>query len=293
MSTAVLDLPPTRDARASSRRLLTRVRRNRSAAIGIVLTLVVALVVLVGPFFTSRSPLATAPANALRQPLSGSILGTDELGRDVLSRILYAGRLTMLMALTAVGISMILGAALGYIAGYVGRGTDTVIMRIMDALMAFPPLLLAVLVAGSLGSGVSGAVAAIGVMGIPAFARVARAEALRIRPLEYVEAATLAGVVPARVLSRHVVRNGLAPVIVLAASSVAHAILTAAALDFLGLGAAPPAPTWGGMLKSGFPYVQQDAWLGIVAGAAIALAALAFVFLGDGLRDILDPRLDR
>jgi ABC-type dipeptide/oligopeptide/nickel transport system permease subunit len=292
MSTAVVDVSTHTRPGVASRRWIRRLRGSRISLLGLILGCLLAAVVVVGPLIVRRDPLATVPGSALRPPLSASLLGTDELGRDVLSRLLHAGLLTLLMAVVAVGISVVAGATLGYVAGYVGGLVDTIIMRIMDSLMAFPPLLLAVLVAGSLGSGVSGAVAAIGLMGVPAFARVARAEALRIGPLEYVQAAKVAGVVDSRILSRHVVRNGLAPVIVLAAASMAHAILTAAALDFLGLGAAPPAPTWGGMLQSGFPYVLQDAWLGIIPGGAIAITALAFVFIGDGLRDVLDPRLD-
>jgi ABC-type dipeptide/oligopeptide/nickel transport system permease subunit len=245
-----------------------------------------------GPLIWTESPNAITGL-----PLEGRSaahpLGTDELGRDELARLLYGGRVSLLVALVAVGIGLGGGTVIGLAAGHFGGRFDSVVMRVMDGLQAFPALLLAVMIAAALGPGLWKVMAAIGIAIIPEFARLARSQALRVRHLDYVVAGRLAGAHELSIVARHVLPNSVSAIIIFAATSSAQAILAEAGLAFIGLGAAPPTADWGAMLQSGYSYISLNPWLVIYPGAAIALTTLGCVFLGDGLRDKLDPRTTR
>jgi peptide/nickel transport system permease protein len=227
----------------------------------------------------------------VRPPDREHLLGSDELGRDILSRLVYGARVSLAVGVLSVGISLLIGVSLGLVAGYRGGWLDEVIMRLMDGLLAFPALVLALAITAALGPSLGNAMIAIGIVGIPGFARLVRGQVLSIRALEFVEAARAAGLSDRRIILRHVAPNVLAPIIVHASLRIAFAVLTEASLSFLGLGAQPPTPSWGSMLNAGREYLEMAPWLSVAPGAAIFITTLSFNFLGDGLRDALDPRL--
>jgi peptide/nickel transport system permease protein len=216
--------------------------------------------------------------------------GTDDLGRDVFSRVILAVPVSLEVGAIAVGISLLVGTTVGVLAGFYGRFVDTVLMRAMDTLFAFPAVLLAVAIVAVLGPGLGHAMIAIGVAYTPIFARIARGSVLIVRESVYVRAVRSLGATDLRLLRLHVLPNILAPIIVQTSLSFAFAILSEAALSFLGLGVQPPRPSWGVMLSDGRDYVQQAPWMGIFPGLAIVVTVMAFNFLGDGLRDALDPQ---
>ncbi|HEY7909380.1 MAG TPA: ABC transporter permease, partial [Thermomicrobiales bacterium] len=213
------------------------------------------------------------------------------LGRDTLSRVIYGARISLEVGIIAVGISLVIGVLLGLIAGYTGGATDAIIMRIMDGLLAFPALVLALAITAMLGPSLSNVMLAIGITGIPSFARLVRGQVLTTKQLEYVQAAQSVGASDWRLMLRHILPNILAPIIVQASISVAAAILAEAGLSFLGLGIQPPTASWGSMLNVAKGYLSRTAWLAIAPGTAIFVTVLGFNFLGDAIRDVLDPRL--
>lgn len=259
--------------------------------IGAVIVLIVVICALFASVIAPENPGLPVLTATLKSPQSGHWFGTDELGRDVFGRIVHGARVSLRVAALAVGITMLFGVPIGLIAGFWGRYVDAVLMRLMDAIQAFPMILLAIAIASTLGPGITNATIAIGVVGIPGVARLARGETLRVKSAEYVTAARASGSGTGRILIRHILPNGAAPLIVAAANGGAAAILTEAALSFVGLGAAPPNPSWGSMLQQGYPYVSLAPWLSIFPGLAISLTTFGFIFLGDGLRDIFDPKL--
>lgn len=224
-------------------------------------------------------------------PSSTHWLGTDDLGRDVLSRLIFGSRVSLQVGLIAVGIAVSAGTTLGLIAGYAGGIIDEVIMRINDALQAFPSLVLALAITAALGPSINNAMIAIGVVSTPIMARLARGQTLTTRETEYVAAARVIGARPIRIMARHILPNIAAPIIVQATLLIAVAIIIEASLSFLGVGVRPPTATWGGMLRTGQQYLGVAPWLGFTPGVAIFFTVLAFNFLGDGLRRALDPRL--
>jgi peptide/nickel transport system permease protein len=230
---------------------------------------------------------------ALRRspPGDGYLLGTDEFGRDILSRVILGTRVALLVAFLAVGIALVVGTTIGLVAGFVGGWLDEVLMRIMDVLLAFPYLLLAVAIVAALGPGVTNTTLAVGIWATPSFARIVRGQTLALRRREFVLAARALGASAPRLMWRHVLPNIVAPVIVFATLYMANAILLEAALSFLGLGVQPPQPSWGLMISSGRDFLRVAPHVATVPGLAIMLAVLAFNLLGDGLRDALDPRL--
>ncbi|MGC5051483.1 ABC transporter permease [Micromonospora sp. DT48] len=271
-------------------RALSALRRDPLALTGS-LVLVVLVVVGVGGAWLAPSGINEVDVDRMLQPPSWAHpFGTDELGRDVLSRVMVAARVSLQVGLVSVGIALTVGVTLGLFAGYYRGWLDNVVMRCMDVLFAFPVLLLAVAIVAVLGPGLLTAMVAIGVVYTPIFARVTRAGVLSVREQVFVRAAVSVGASDLRIMRRHVLPNIAAPLIVQTSLSLAFAILSEAALSFLGLGVQPPDPAWGRMLFDGRGFVTEAWWLGVFPGAAIFLTVLAFNLVGDALRDVLDPR---
>lgn len=268
-----------------------RLWRSRVALAGLAILLAMGLLALLAPWIAPYDPLAIDLPNQLQPPSLAHWLGTDLLGRDILSRLLYGGRATLVTALVAVGISAGFGVLLGLASGFYGGLVDSCLMRLVDMLLAFPRILLALTVVALLGVGLGNVMVAVGIAGISGYARVVRGVVLSAREQVYVEAARLVGCNNARILFRHVLPNVLAPVIVLATVDIAHALLSASSLSFLGLGAQPPTPEWGLMLNEGRAYLRVAPWVTTVPGLTIMLTVLSVNVFGDGLRDALDPRL--
>jgi peptide/nickel transport system permease protein len=243
------------------------------------------------PLITSYDPLDVNVKHRLLSPSLNHLFGTDQLGRDVFSRVIHGTRISLRVGFISVLISFIIGALLGITAGYFGKSIDNAIMAINDVMLAFPGLLLAIAIVGILGPGINNVMIAVGIGGIPDYIRVARNQTLTIRNLDYVQAATALGSGRIRILARHILPNIVAPLIILAAMGFAGAILASAALSFIGLGAQPPSPEWGAMLSIGRSNIRGAWWLATFPGIAITITVLAINILGDGLRDTFDPRL--
>lgn len=256
------------------------------------LLLALALTALLAPWLAPHNPLAVEPDQARLGPGAGHLLGTDELGRDVLSRVIWGGRISLPVAFVAVAVGLSIGGSAGVVAGYRGGTADLVLMRLVDAILAFPALILAIALVAALGPKLQNAMIAIGIVQIPVYARLTRAQVLQLKALDFVTAARALGASPLRIIGRHLLPNLLNPLIVQVSLSAAFAMLAEATLSFLGLSAPPPAPDWGFMINTGQSYlVNGDWWLTVAPGAAICLAVFGFNWLGDSLRDALDPRL--
>jgi peptide/nickel transport system permease protein len=275
---------PEQSARA---RFLRRFRRQVPALIALGYLVLVVLSALCAPLLATHDPLQQNLSGVLQPPGGGHVLGTDDLGRDVFSRALYAGRISLVAAAQAVAVAVVLGVVPGLIAGYAGRRVDAVIMRVTDALMSFPPLILAIAFVGVLGPSLTNAMFVIGVIFAPRFVRLVRGTVLSIREETFIEASRAIGTPTARVIRRHVLPNALSPLIVQISLTAAMAMLAEASLSFLGLGVQPPDASWGSMIERGFRYTAAAPWLTIFPGLLIALTVLAFNLLGDGLRDSL------
>jgi peptide/nickel transport system permease protein len=261
--------------------------------VGLVLILLFVLTAIFADLIAPHDPYLIAPAKALQGPSSDFLLGTDELGRDVLTRLLVGARITLVITLGAVMLSLGAGGSLGLIAGFYGGRVDTAIMRGVDVLMAMPGFLLAIGIIAALGVGTSNLIIAVGIYSIPAFARIARGSTLSVKAEEYIVAARAIGMSSGRIILGHILPNILPPLIVQISLRMATAILTASGLSFLGLGPQPPTPEWGAMLSAGRDYMTLAPLFVAVPGLAILLVTLSFNLLGDGLRDALDPRLKR
>ena len=270
---------------------IKRVLRVRLAAVSLAIIVLAVGTALFAAALAPENPTKAQLTQTLRAPSLAHPMGTDDLGRDVLSRIIYGARASLIAGVVATGIALLIGTALGIISGYALGMVDTVVSRVMDALLAFPGLILALAITAALGPSLVNAMIAIGIVGIPRFARLARAQVLAVREREYVEAVRALGASNARILLRHIAPNILTPVIIQTSLSVAFAILTEASLSFLGLGVQPPTPSWGFMLNQGRDYIAQAPWLAVFPGIAIFLVVMAFNLLGDAIRDALDPRL--
>lgn len=270
--------------------LFARYRSNSKAVAGSVLIGLLIVVGVFGPLFVSLEQAnALDVANRFQPPGPAHPMGTDHLGRDVLLRIVLGARISLYIGGLSVGIATAAGVPLGAVAGYVGGNVDDAIMRTMDVLMSFPPILLALTVVAVLGPSLTNAMIAIGVTYVPYFARVTRSEVVSVVEEDFVEAARALGERDSRVLFREVLPNAAAPIIVQASISLAFAILAAAGLSFLGLGAQPPQPSWGLMIRQSKQYLAQAPWMAIFPGLGIATTVLGFNLLGDGIRDVLDP----
>jgi peptide/nickel transport system permease protein len=283
-----LELPPAGPARPS---LMRQLARDRTALIGLVILVTMAAVTVLGPILVPSDPDAQDVAHRFAAPSAAHPLGTDNLGRDELTRILYGGRVSLLTALAVGALVIAIGVAVGAVSGFAGGLVDGVIMRIVDVVLAFPSLLLALAVAGFLGPGlVHLAIAMVAVWWVE-YARLVRGLVLAIKERPFVEAARAVGLPPWRVAVRHVLPNLLPPVIVLATLRTGSLLLALAGLSFLGLGIAPPTPEWGAMLNDAQDYLANASQLMLYPGLAITIAVLGFNLLGDGLRDVLDPTL--
>ncbi|MGE3269223.1 MAG: ABC transporter permease [Chloroflexota bacterium] len=267
--------------------------RSRAAVFGLALTLLFILTAILAPVLAPHDPTAFTLGQQLKPPSATNLLGTDELGRDIFSRILWGARITLLITLGAVLVSLVIGTALGIVAGFLGGWTDTLIMRVMDILLAMPGFLLAIAIIAALGAGTLNVVIAVGVFSIPAFARVARGSTLSVKQQDYVLSSRALGASPVGIMWRHILPNVTPPLVVQTTLRLATAILTASGLSFLGLGPQPPTPEWGAMLSTGRNLITSSPQLATIPGLAILLVAIGFNLLGDGLRDALDPRLKR
>lgn len=268
-----------------------RFLRHRSGMIGAVIVLILILTAIFGTTLAPYAPNEMSFGDAFAPPGLEHPMGADDFGRDTLSRIMYGARVSLTVGVISVGLAATVGTLLGMIAGYGTRILDEIIMRIMDVMFAFPTILLALAIMAILGKGVVNAMIAIGIVYIPIFARIARGAVLGIKNEEFVTAARSMGAGDAHILARHIFPNILAPIIVETSLSLSFAILAEAALSFFGLGTQPPDPSWGRMLSEGRGFFRQSFWLGIFPGLAIMISVMGFNFLGDGLRDVLDPRL--
>ena len=267
-----------------------RLVRNRLAMFGAAVLAVVIVMGVFGPQIAPYDPNGMDFVARFAPPSAAHLLGTDDFGRDIFSRIIHGARVSLLVGLVAVGLAATVGTTLGLLAGYSNRVVDEVIMRAMDVLYAFPAILLALAILAALGRGVGNAMIAIGVVYIPIFARITRGAVLTVRNEEFITAARTLGAGDIRILFQHILPNVMAPVIVETTLSLAFAILAEAALSFFGLGTQPPDPSWGRMLSEGRSFFRQSVWMGIFPGLAIMLTVMGFNFLGDGLRDAIDPR---
>src|SRR5580765_291424 len=279
------------DAPAVRAGVARRLARQRGAMVGAVILAVLALVAVGAPRLASRDPIRTAPREALQPPGARYLLGTDQFGRDVASRVLHGARLSLTVGLIAVGIAVVIGVPIGLVSGFYGGRLDVFAMRVMDVLLAFPGILLALAIVGVLSPGLGNVMIAVGLAAVPTYARLTRASVLSARELLYVEAARAMGGRDRVILARYILPNVVAPLIVTSTLGLGTAILSAAALSFLGLGSPPPTPEWGRMLSEGRDYLREAWWISTFPGLAIMLTVLAMNLLGDGLRDVLDPRL--
>ncbi|MCD6466863.1 MAG: ABC transporter permease [Methanomicrobia archaeon] len=278
--------------------IIKQLRKNKTAMIGLVMLLAIFILCIGAPIFAPHDPYdadldrGNKPGFWSDDCIPGYYLGTDYLGRDLLSRILYGGRVTLSVGFVALGFALIAGTSMGMAAGYFGGKIDSILMRIVDILFAYPALLLALVIAGTLGRGIDKAMLAIGVVYTPQMARVMRGAVLTIKETEYIEAEHAIGSSTSRIIFKHVLPNSMAPIIVYSTLMLATAILDAAALGFLGVGAQSPSPEWGLALSIARRYLVTGAWWSATfPGVAILLSVISLNLLGDGLRDALDPRL--
>ena len=273
-----------------ARRALRRLLRRRGAMLGLVIVVFFALLAVFAYSIAPYDPIATSWSAVRKAPSAQYLFGTDEIGRDVLSRVIWGARASLMAGLVSVCISMALGVPIGLLAGYVGGWTDSLISRFTDAMLAVPFLILAIALAAFLGPSLSNAMVAIGVSAMPVFIRLTRAQVLAVKVEDFVEAARAVGNPHWRIALRHILPNVLPPLIVQSTLAIAAAIIAEASLSFLGLGQQPPAPSWGSMLNTAKNYVDNSPWMAIWPGLSIFLLVLSFNLLGDGLRDALDPK---
>ncbi len=283
-------VPVVRAARRERSKTFRRFTANRLGVIGLIVVVALTVMALLAPYIAPFDP-AKQDFSALLQPASSAHwLGTDELGRDTLTRVMYGARISLSAGLVSVALALLVGTLLGLVSGFVGGWLDELIGRFIDALLAFPFLILAITLAAILGPSLQNTMLAIAIVTTPAFARVTRAQVLAQRELEYVQAAGALGAGSARTLLRHILPNISAALIVQTSLAIAEAVLAESTLSFLGLGVQPPTPSWGSMLNTARGYLQTAPWLALAPGVIIFATVLAFNLLGDGLRDALDPR---
>lgn len=288
---SVTQISEPRARSSMARKYVKRFLRHRGGMLGAILLLALVTVAIFAPYIAPYDPLEISPMDALVPPSWEHPMGTDTLGRDMLSRVIFGSRISLRLGLVAVAIAMSLGVTVGIVAGYFGGTVDGMLMRGIDILLAFPSLILALIAVFALGPGLTNAMIAVGIAAIPAYARVTRSEVLSAKQNDYVQAAEAIGARDLKVMVRHILPNIIAPNIVIAALGTGTAILTGSALSFLGLGAQAPLPEWGLMLSQGRGFMQLAWWLTFFPGLGIMLTVVSLNLLGDGLRDVFDPRL--
>lgn len=266
---------------------------NKISWVGVGLFAVLAALAILAPVVAPYSPIDQSVLNRMKPPSAEHWMGTDQYGRDTLSRALYGARVSLSVGIVSVAIGMLIGGSLGVIAGYFGRFVDTAIMRVVDVMLSFPTLIMGIIIVALLGPSLPNIIIAIAATLVPKFARIARAPTLAIKERAYVEAGRSLGYSDLRLIVFHIVPNIMAEVLVMASLWTANAIMIEAGFSFLGLGVRPPTPTWGGMIREGFEHLFQSPWLSIFPGLCILMAVLSLNLIGDGLRDALDPRLKR
>ena len=268
-----------------------RFRRNKQAMIGLTMMMILVLAAIFADVLAPYDPIEQNLLIRLQGPSAEHFFGTDELGRDIFSRILYGARISLTVGLIAVSISCVIGCALGAMAGYYGGILDTVIMRTSDVLMAIPGILLNISIVAALGTGLQNVMIAIGISSVPAYCRIMRASILSLKEQEFVDASRVAGAKDLHIITSHIIPNCLAPLIVQATLKIGGAILSCASMSFIGLGIVPPTPEWGAMLSTGRDFLRDAPHLTAFPGIAIMFAVFSMNLIGDGLRDALDPKL--
>jgi len=286
-----VSLGPLSPKRQMLQTVLKAFNANKTSWIGLVIFLVIALMAIFAPWVTGQDPLEQDILARLKPPTEAHLLGTDYFGRDIYSRIIYGARLSLLIGLTSTALAMVIGSAIGMIAGWYGGRIDTLVMQVMDILLAFPSLILGLIIVAMLGPSILNIVIAIALTSIPPFARIARAPTIALKEREFIDACRALGYSDARILIIHILPNILPEILVMGSLWLANAIRTEASLAFIGLGVKPPAPTWGSMIREGFENILDSAWLVIAPGGAILIVIFALNLLGDGLRDAIDPKL--
>jgi peptide/nickel transport system permease protein len=279
-----------RPARVGARAPILREPLN---VLAIAVIAVFAACAVFAPLVAPYDPLAQTLGSRLQPPSPEHWLGTDQLGRDILSRLIYGARISLVIGVVVVAIAGVFGTFVGLVAGYAGGLVDEGLMRLTEVFLAFPPLILAMAIAGALGPSLTNAIIAIAAVTWAVYARLARGQILSLRRREYVEAARSIGASPLRIIARHLLPNAIAPLMIQASFDMGAAIIAAAGLSFIGFGAQPPTPEWGVMISEGRNFISTQPWLSLFPGLAILFAVGAFNVLGDGLRDVLDPRLRR
>lgn len=272
---------------------MRRMAKNKLAVLGLIVLVIIIAVSMLAPYIAPYAYEAQDGYNTLAGPSKEHFFGTDNLGRDIFSRVLYGGRASLSIGFLSVVLSGVIGVILGALAGYYGGKTDMLIMRILDILQAVPAILLAISISAVLGAGYFNCIIAVSISAMPGFARMARASCLSVQGMEYIEAARSINAKQSRIIFKHVLPNAISPVFVHATMSIASAILTAASLSFIGLGVQPPQAEWGAMLSAGRDFIRSAPHLLIFPGMVIVITVLSLNMLGDGLRDALDPRLKR
>lgn len=275
----------------SFKTFIRRLLKNKAAVIGGIVILIVILVGLFGPLLMKTDPNAQNLLNKLQPPSKENWFGTDNYGRDIFTRIIYGTNLTLRVGFLSVFIGGVIGVVLGIVAGFYGGFIDTIIMRVMDVLLAFPGILLALAIVSVLGGSLFNVIIAVGIFSVPAFARIVRGSTLQVKKLEYIDAVRALGASDMRIIFKHILPNILSPIIVQGTMRIATAILTASGLAFLGLGAQPPVAEWGAMLSDGRTYMLDASHMVLFPGMMIVIVVLAFNIFGDGLRDALDPKM--
>ncbi len=291
VNTATSQTLPVYNKRGQGAEIWRRFRQNKNALVGMCLFLVLVSFALFSEFIAPYDPIEQDLHNIMQTPSRQHILGTDELGRDIFSRIVYGSRISMTVGLIAVSIAFVAGSALGVICGYYGGVLDNVIMRFIDVLMSIPAILLNISIVAALGTGLQNVMIAIGVSNVPRFCRIIRASVMSLREQEFVEASRAAGATDLFIVMHHIIPNCLAPLIIQATVSIGSSILQCASLSFIGLGIVPPTPEWGAMLSTGRDFLRKAPHLTTFPGLAIMVAVYAMNLMGDGLRDALDPKL--
>jgi peptide/nickel transport system permease protein len=274
-----------------ARATLKAFNANKTSWIGLVIFLIVALAAIAAPLLAPHDPIEQDILAKLRPPSAEHLIGTDGFGRDILSRLLYGARISLVIGFASTLAAMLIGSLIGILAGWYGGRFDIVVMQAMDMLLAFPSLILGLIIVAMLGPSMTNIIIAIALTSVPAFARIARAPTISVKEREYIEACRALGYSDARIMGGHILPNIFPEILVMGSLWLANAIRTEASLAFIGLGVKPPTPTWGGMIREGFENILDSAWLAVAPGLAILIVVFALNLLGDGLRDAVDPKL--